>query len=381
MRIGFYYHVGTVEPDGVRLPSHMAMFVRELAAQAGSVVFYGHSGCTTPEHDAELRPPAVVPVDLGPRRSFPRRTFLPAESLRRFHPERDGIDVMLVRGPSPLLPHLVRRSSVPVAVLLVGDYRGWRPASHFPWWRNLLIAGWVQIYALQQRRVLNRALVLCNSPTLAEDFGGREVFTSSFSSTDLEADASVRCRGPDDRIRLLFTGRITEEKGLFEVVEAMSGLVSRGHDLELEVVGWADDPQVTEMLESRSQELGVRDRLRLAGYRPAGPELSREYREADIFVMASRAEGFPRSVAEAMAHGLPVVASRVGGLAAQLEDGRSAVLVDPGSPASLAEGLERVIQDTALRARLSDEGRRWARSRTNERSCSLIVAALEEFAR
>jgi glycosyltransferase involved in cell wall biosynthesis len=91
--------------------------------------------------------------------------------------------------------------------------------------------------------------------------------------------------------------------------------------------------------------------------RPNDPELVELYRRADIFVLPSLAEAFGIAAVEASAAGLPVVASRVGGLADVVVHERTGLLVEPGSVSSLASALDRLRTDTALRRRLGGAAR------------------------
>jgi glycosyltransferase involved in cell wall biosynthesis len=80
--------------------------------------------------------------------------------------------------------------------------------------------------------------------------------------------------------------------------------------------------------------------------------------DADVFVLSSRSEGMPLSILEAMAAGLPVVASSVGGIPELVRDGETGRLVPPGNEGSLATALEETLDDPELRARLGAAGRR-----------------------
>ena len=164
----------------------------------------------------------------------------------------------------------------------------------------------------------------------------------------------------DGRLRVLFAGRMVREKGADVLVRA-AGLLGRD-DLEFTVVGSqgfdrnaSPSPYELELRRAASQS-GARigfepfvDRSRL-------PEL---LRTADILVVPSRwADPCPLTVGEGLATGLPVVASRIGGIPEIV--GPTSRLVPPDDPAALAAALAELADDPALRTRVGAEGREWA---------------------
>jgi len=100
--------------------------------------------------------------------------------------------------------------------------------------------------------------------------------------------------------------------------------------------------------------LGIGERVDFVSGVPVAERLAR----AQVFVLASRSEGFPLSILEAMRAGLPVVASQVGGIAEAVADGESGILVPPGDPDALGAALRLVLTNCDLRARLGSRGRR-----------------------
>ena len=160
---------------------------------------------------------------------------------------------------------------------------------------------------------------------------------------------------------LLCVGAVTPEKG-HDVLLAALGTVA---DLPWRCVclGSLDrDPGFVESLGRQAREGGVADRVWFAGPR-TGADLDGAYAAADVLVLASRAETYGMVVTEALAHGLPVVATAVGGVPEALGHAphgvRPGLLVPAGDPAALAAALRWWLSDAGLRQRL----RRAARQR------------------
>jgi D-inositol-3-phosphate glycosyltransferase len=174
--------------------------------------------------------------------------------------------------------------------------------------------------------------------------------------------------------RLVATGRLVERKGLLTAVAALPEILAE-HDVELVVAGGpaaddvAADPHGRVLLE-RARELGVADRLRLLGRVPH-ERLPALYRSADAVVAVPRYEPFGIVPLEAMACGVPVLASAVGGMLDTVEDGVTGVHVPPDDPAALAAAARRLLADDRLRAAMGRAGvRRVARDYGWERVAS-----------
>jgi len=141
----------------------------------------------------------------------------------------------------------------------------------------------------------------------------------------------------DATVRLLTAGLLdTGRKGVDLLLEALATVQTR--DVVLDVAGdGANRPEY----EQRARELGLAERVVFRGLLTK-PELAAAMREADLFVLASRYENNPCVVLESLASGLPVVATRVGGVPEVVDD-TTGVLVEPGDPALLAAGIEEAI--------------------------------------
>jgi glycosyltransferase involved in cell wall biosynthesis len=151
-------------------------------------------------------------------------------------------------------------------------------------------------------------------------------------------------------VELVSVGRLAAPKDFPTLIAALA-LLPRG-EARLVVLG---DGPLRPALEREIDAHGLREQIELVGeVRDVTPHL----RNADVFVLASRSEGMPMSILEAMATALPVVASDVGGVHEVVDDGVTGFLVPPGDPSTLAERLGRLVGDGALRAAAGAAARR-----------------------
>jgi glycosyltransferase involved in cell wall biosynthesis len=159
--------------------------------------------------------------------------------------------------------------------------------------------------------------------------------------------------GTPDGGRLVCVGTLSPHKGQDLLLEALASLASLPWRCTL--VGPLDrDPGFAAALARRATATAVADRVRMPGT-CTGTALRREYGDADLLVVPSRAETFGMVVPEALAAGLPVLATAVGGVPEALgrtPAGRPGLLVPPEDPAALAAALERWLTDAGLRRRL-----------------------------
>lgn len=160
-------------------------------------------------------------------------------------------------------------------------------------------------------------------------------------------------------VRVLFAGRCyPEQKGLEVLMHAMARLRER-KDIELRIVG--EDWGGHDVVRSLTRTLGLGDGVTLVG-KVTRPALLEEFRRADVFVLPSLFDSFPIAVLEAMAAALPVVATRVGGVPDVVADGQTGLLVAPGDPHGLADGLRQLADDPAARRAMGERGQERART-------------------
>jgi glycosyltransferase involved in cell wall biosynthesis len=214
--------------------------------------------------------------------------------------------------------------------------------------------------------------------SLVDEATARRIHVN-YHGTDLgRFTPSRHVAGP--RFRVMSCGWLKEYKGFHYLLEALALLVARGVDAVVEIAG--DGPQRT-FLEKRAVELGISDRVTLAGYLPHA-KLVERYRECDAFALPSivmgsygRQDVIPNVLAEAMAVGTPVVATAIAGIPELIDHEQNGLLIPERDPNALADALQRLHGDPATAARLGAAGRSkvekiWNREHNLDALASLI---------
>ena len=277
---------------------------------------------------------------------------------------RTGFDVVHVSNYSQALPFLGRAGGARTIVLHM----------HCEWLTQL-------DQRMIGRRLRHADVVIGCSEHITEPIRRRFPGVAARCRTvynGVEVRPSPERRADGETVTILHVGRISPEKGLHVLVDALNGIVSEYPEIRLVIVGEesevpaamaiaiSEDPVVRELsrfydgsylaeIERRmSPELAAR--VTLTG-RIDHSETASYYDAADIFVFPSIFESFGIPPLEAMAAGLPVVAARSGGTSETVVDGVTGFLVDREDAPALAAALVRLIRDPKLRRTLGDAGR------------------------
>jgi len=165
---------------------------------------------------------------------------------------------------------------------------------------------------------------------------------------------------------VLFMGRLNPLKGPQILLEAAPALVKEFPEAVFAFVG-PDQGGYKSVLERRASELGVASRIRFTGMISDFEEKMQAYSACDVFVLPTSYEGTSQAIFEAMSQGRPIVASRVGGVPYQIDDGKQGYLVEYGDAQLLSDRIARVlrggeeIQEMARQGRAKAEDFRYSR--------------------
>jgi glycosyltransferase involved in cell wall biosynthesis len=198
-------------------------------------------------------------------------------------------------------------------------------------------------------------------------------------SADARHDTRTEFGWSDTEVIVTFTGRLSREKGVRELLTVWGRLARPGRRLVLvgpDMPGhrWDEGPWVRAFMASA----GLSDSVSLLGARPPA-ELARISAAADLAVLPSHFEAHPVAAIEAMACGLPIVASRVGSVPDFITHDRNGLIVEPRDTTGLEAALARLIDDPGLRARLGSAARATALQFDADVVLARFAAILDEI--
>lgn len=215
--------------------------------------------------------------------------------------------------------------------------------------------------------------IIANSRATAEHAGLGERARIIYPGTEVADRRPYRAAGgADDRFVLGTAGRLVPVKGIDLLIEATARLSNTFPRLRLEIAGSGPERS---SLEALVRDAGLEGRVAFLGWcDDLAPILARW----DLFCLPSRAEGFGLAALEAMAAGLPVIASDVGGLAELIDHERNGWLVPAGVPGALADAVDEVLRDPVRRHAVGEAGRQ--RVSTAFSAARMVDATLDVYA-
>ena len=163
-----------------------------------------------------------------------------------------------------------------------------------------------------------------------------------------------------DTNSLLFVGSLCRRKGVEILLDAMAILRKDSGNIRLRLVG-DGKPSYVDFLRERAANLGIVDCVEFMGFLPA-EKIAELHKQSQIFVLPTEVDNSPNSLAEAMVTGLPIIASRVGGIPSMVRHNETAYLVGPRDSSDLADGIEFLLGNPAARSEMSRNARQVGRN-------------------
>lgn len=391
MKLGFHYHLpGYKDGAGqIRTASAIGLFIDSLAAHVDEVHCFMYSPVGK-EHqwiDYSIRHKNVRLIDIGPHVRLSQRLTNGPKVRKIIAQHADSFDILLLRAPTTYLSHFVKvLGAERIVPYLVGSYQEDIPLLKAKGIRRWLTIQWIKNYERLQRQVSRQApLTLTNGIPLYETYKSIAPQIALIKSTTLsQSDFYPRedtCTS--EPVKALYTGRLVPSKGLDDILEVCAELHAEGLPIEFHLAGFTmkDYPNYVSELQEKARQLNFGDQLVHHGQKKVGEELNALYRSCDMYVLASKGdfEGFPRTLWEAMANSLPIVAARVSSIPHFLTDGESALLFPSNDKQALKANIKNMAQNQALRQKLIAKGRELAQDNTLESQGKKLVDLLKKI--
>jgi glycosyltransferase involved in cell wall biosynthesis len=231
--------------------------------------------------------------------------------------------------------------------------------------RDLIEGGWLK-WMLRVWGRFSPDKIITNSHAVGRIFSGNGKTEIVYNGIDL---SSFGARIDGRKIRSEFKmgkntmligtiGHFAPLKGYEELLGAMREVVRAGFDVKLAIVGdtiYRNSDRYKQKILKIVDSMALRDKIIFTGFREDIPEI---LASLDIFVLASRCEGFGRVNLEAMAMGKPVISTNTGGIPEVVLDGVTGIIVPPGDSKTLSHAIMRLLGSPHLRECMGQEGRR-----------------------
>ena len=375
MKLAYHYHTSLyVKNHQYWIAGYQGVFIDALAevVEELHLVFHVIEELSI-NSDYQLKAKNIKVHDLGPKSSSWKRFFKGPRNKSIINiVKEESIDYFIFRSPSPLTVYFSKHFEKSNAFFyVVGDYKEGSKNYKSNGLRQIAVKQFTAYMGTKITKAYHNRRLIVNSQALQNQLKFLAKDIRLIKTTTLSAGLMQR---RDDTfgqrpVKVLYAGRFDWNKGLKELLEGFQRFTQETEiDAELRMVGWEDDPSkpVENGMLEMAKDLGIDKQFKFLGRKAVGEELNAAYREADVYVLPSYNEGFPRTIWEAMGQGTPVIATKVGGIPNTLSHGQDAYLIKPHSAEEIARTLNEVYSDPILRRRIIKNGFALAQKNTLE---------------
>ncbi|WP_270641868.1 glycosyltransferase family 4 protein [Paraclostridium sordellii] len=291
-------------------------------------------------------------------------------------------ETVYIRWPSPysyIVFLICRFKKIKTVVHIVGDSKSVvENGNKYKGLFKYLAIMYAKFQDTLLRKIMKKSINISNGVGMRRIYSDinvpvNEIRTSTIMKQDIK-EKKITLKEKNS-VNLLYVGYLRQEKGLNYLLEALK-LLERNteKDIVLNIVG---DGEEYESLNQLVKELGIEEKVNFKGYVPLGEALFQIYRENDIFVLPSLSEGTPRVLIEAMANGLAVIATDVGGIPYSITNNYNGILINKGNSNEIANSIEKVFTNLDFTYNIVANGYEFAQLNTLESHSKEIISIIE----
>jgi glycosyltransferase involved in cell wall biosynthesis len=368
MTLGFHYHIPFAKDtnNGIFVPGHFGVFLEEIAKHVATfkLFLFRNSKFEESFFDYKLTAKNIKVIELATDLPAYEKYFSAPKILGKHKKQLCSCNKILLRGPSPMNYAFTKYFDTKnICNLVVGDYGAGIKHIVQPFYRILPVK--ILNYLMHKSYIssLKGTAIAFNSEELLsryKHFGFRSkiINTGNVKLSDISIVQRADL-GSKNVVKMLYVGRIDWAKGFKEMLESLPILNKNvSYKFELHIVGWDETrgESVLEEVKDRIKSLDLIDYVFFHGKKKPGPELNRYYKDSDLFVLASYQEGFPRTIWEAFANGLPVLTTPVGSIPLKLKDKQEVLFFKPHDVDAFVKAVFEIVKSLPLRMELVKNG-------------------------
>jgi len=354
MKLLIHHHAVVYKnQEGIYLQSFIGNWINSLAPHFEEIGLLLHSSeKKKPNFDSYIKASNVVLHDLGPE----GKTWDHIQRISRIRRVCKRVssdyDVLLIRGITPRQLTIWSSAHTKLkAFLLVGSLKDSKPKFYFSKWYSYLM------YFIRKNELLKisgKSLCMANSLHVAEefqDFTGKRVFFAPTNSISIQDIQEFVYPKNNNAPRILFCGRVTRDKGIFELVEGVKELKKTYPGISLDIVGTASSG-IHKKLESYITANNIGDQINWLGFVPFGKDLFKIFKSADYCVLPTYHEGFPKTIWEAGICSTPMITTKVGGIFGMVDETQVS-FIESHSAASIVKKIIELQNNFDLKVEIA----------------------------
>jgi glycosyltransferase involved in cell wall biosynthesis len=394
IKLGYYNHGHYIkDQDGqVYVSFDIAIWADRFVELCDEFVVFLNRGTGKP-HEKNKIPKSFYPlnpkaklVDIGVQRPHWQKVIGIGLNKQAISEATSTLDWIIIQGPTPQQNVVAKavHSHCKIATLLVGLWKKWpRQMFRQSGFKNKLkeqLINLLKWYNQYQTSILMNTyadLPMGNNPAMPSFYKCKKPFTLVSKGLVKASEIQYLDRKSIDKklIKLVFFSRLDPEKNLELIFEAMAELKSIGRIVELKAYGGTPMKQYVDLLRKKVIELGLEEHVHLMGELPNHQKLE-AFQDADVYIFNTcTTEGFPRTVWEAMATGIPIVCANYPG-ADQFFNNGEVQLFEQNNKHELVEKILKLSDNDALRKKTIQSAYQLLEQNTLEKSTEHIIEVL-----